>query len=147
MDVVKWNPFRELEELQKRMTQMFGETPFRRRDEPFLFADWMPEVDVQETENEYAVKADLPDVKKEDVKVELEDGVLTIEGERKHEKEEKGKKFHRVERRYGQFIRRMALPRDVDASKVQAEFKEGVLTVRIPKTPNGKAKAIEIKVA
>ena len=77
MSMVKWNPFRELEELQTRMNRLFNDTPVGRRDEPFLFAYWAPAVDIQETDKEYAVKADLPEVKKEDVKVELQDGVLT----------------------------------------------------------------------
>jgi HSP20 family protein len=145
--MVRWNPFRELEELQTRMNRLFGETAFGRSDEPLPFADWAPAVDIQETDKEFAVKADLPEVKKEDVKVELHDGVLSIEGERKQEKEEKGKKFHRVERRYGQFIRRFALPTDVDPAKVHAEFKDGVLNVTLPKAPNGKGSAVQIKVA
>jgi HSP20 family protein len=129
------------------MNRLFSDTPAGRTDEPFVFADWAPAVDIQETDKEYTVTADLPEVKKEDVKVELENGVLTIEGERKQEKEEKGKRFHRVERQYGQFIRRFALPNEVDASKVQAEFKDGVLSVKLPKSTNGKAKSVEIKVA
>jgi HSP20 family protein len=147
MSMVKWNPFRELEELQTRMNRLFSDTPAGRTDEPFVFADWAPAVDIQETDKEYTVKADLPEVKKEDVKVELENGVLTIEGERKQEKEETGKRFHRVERQYGQFIRRFALPNEVDAAKVQAEFKDGVLNVKLPKSANGKGKSVEIKVA
>jgi HSP20 family protein len=147
MSMVKWNPFRELEELQTRMNRLFNDTPVGRTDEPFLFADWAPAVDIQQTDREYAVKADLPEVKQEDVKVELQDGVLTIEGELKQEKEEKGKKFHRIERQYGQFIRRFALPTEVDAAKVHAEFKDGVLSVKLPKSTNGKAKSVEIKVA
>jgi HSP20 family protein len=86
-------------------------------------------------------------VKKEDVKVEFEDGVLTVEGERRQEKEEKGKTFHKIERGYGKFVRRFALPTEVDATKVSAEFKEGVLNVHLPKSPNGKPKATVVKVA
>jgi HSP20 family protein len=146
MDMVKWNPFRELEQMQARINRMLGD-PGARFDEPFAFADWEPAVDIQETDNEFAVKADLPDVKKEDIKVELANGVLTIEGERKKEKEEKGKKFHRIERQYGQFVRRFALPADIDGTTVKAEFKDGVLNVHVPKSPNGKPKTVEVKVA
>jgi HSP20 family protein len=92
------------------------------------------------------IKADLPEVKKDDVKVELADGSLTIQGERKQEKEEKGKRFHKVEREYGKFVRRFELPNEVDASKVQAEFKEGVLNVHLPKSATAKPKTIDIKV-
>jgi HSP20 family protein len=101
---------------------------------------------VQETDKEYLVKADLPDVKKEDVKVDVKDGMLTIEGERKQEKEEKGKKFHRIERSYGKFVRRLAMPTDVDEQKAAAEFKDGVLQVHLPKSPTAKPHAIDIKV-
>ena len=146
MNIIKWDPFRELEVMQARLNRMLNESP-GRPDEPFAFADWAPAVDIQETDKEYAVKADLPEVKKEDIKIELADGVLTIEGERKKEKEENGKKFHRVERQYGQFVRRFVLPNEVDAAKVKAEFKDGVLNVQLPKSANGKGKSVEIKVA
>jgi HSP20 family protein len=104
-------------------------------------------MDVQETDKEYLIKADLPDVKKEDVKVAIEEGILSVEGERNQEKEEKGRKFHRVERAYGRFVRRMAVPTDVDATKVVAEFKDGVLNVHLPKAQTAKAKTIDVKVA
>jgi HSP20 family protein len=109
-------------------------------------ADWVPSVDVSETEGEYQIKAELPEVKKEDVKVTVEDGVLTIQGERKHEKEEKGKKYHRVERSYGSFVRSFTLPDLVDEEKVKAEFKDGVLNVQLPKSEKAKPKAIEVAV-
>jgi HSP20 family protein len=88
----------------------------------------------------------LPEIKKEDLKVTVEDDVLIIRGERKGEKEEKGKKYHRIERSYGSFERRFTLPEEADASKISSEFKEGVLTVHLPKNPNAKPKAVEIKV-
>jgi HSP20 family protein len=147
MNVVKWNPFRELEEMQNRLNRVFNVPQGEKAEEPFLFADWAPAVDIQETNDEYLVKADLPDVKKEDIKIELVNGVLTIEGERKQEKEEKGKKLHRVERQYGQFLRRFTLPEEIDAAKIAAEFKDGVLNVTLPKSPNSKPKKIDIKVA
>jgi HSP20 family protein len=146
MNIIKWDPFRELEDMQARLNRMLNESP-GRTDEPFAFADWAPAVDIQETDKEYVVKADLPEVKKEDIKIELADGVLTIEGERKKEKEENGKKFHRVERQYGQFVRRFVLPNEVDTAKVKVEFKDGVLNVHLPKSANGKVKSVEIKVA
>ncbi len=147
MNIVRWDPFRELEGIQTRLNRVFGDRPFRgiERDE-VSFAEWAPAVDVQETENEYLVKADLPEVKKEDVTVEFEDGILTVEGERKLEKEDTGRTFHKIERGYGKFVRRFALPTEVDGTKVSAEFKEGVLNVHLPKSPNGK-RAIAVKVA
>jgi HSP20 family protein len=147
MNIVRWDPFREIDGIQARLNRMFGDRPFRTFEgEEAPFADWAPAVDIQETDKEYVVKADLPEVKREDVKVEFEDGVLTVEGERKIEKEEKDKKFHRVERAYGKFVRRFALPTEVDGGHVSAEFKEGVLNIHLPKAINAKAKAIAVKV-
>jgi HSP20 family protein len=146
MDIVRWNPFRELEDIQRRLNRMFNDTTPRMAEEPFFATDWAPAVDIQESDKDYAVKVDLPEVKKEDIKVEMRDGMLSIEGERKQEKEEKGKKFHRIERQYGQFVRRFALP-DVDQAKVQAEFKDGVLSVTLPKTATAVPKPVSIKVA
>lgn len=148
MSLVRWNPFRELEDMQSRLNRLFGDAPFPRMGEDSMsFSGWSPAVDVQETDKEYLIKADLPDVKKEDVKVELLDGALTIEGERQQEKEEKGKKFHKIEREYGKFLRRFALPSEVDRSKVQAEFKNGVLNVHLPKSATAKPTAVEVKVS
>jgi HSP20 family protein len=111
-----------------------------------IVADWTPTVDISETDGEYQIKAEIPDVKKEDVKVTLEDGVLTIQGERKQEKEEKGKKYHRIERSYGSFVRSFSLPDVIDEEKVKAEFKDGVLSLHLPKSEKAKPKAIEVKV-
>jgi len=148
MNLVRWDPFRELEGIQTRLNRMFGDRPFRDFEGgEAAFAEWAPAVDIEETDKEYLVKADLPDVKKGDVKVEFEDGVLTVEGERKMEKEEKNKKFHRIERNYGKFVRRFALPTEVDGAKIAAEFRDGVLNVHMPKSPNGKTKAISVNVA
>jgi HSP20 family protein len=149
MNIVRWDPFRELEEVSSRLNRFFGQPAVRRgaEDESAFFADWAPAVDVQETETEYLVKADLPEVKKEDVKVDIKEGILSVEGERRQEKEEKGKKFHRIERSYGKFVRRLAVPTDVDEQKVGAEFKDGVLQVHLPKTAAAKPRAIDIKVA
>jgi HSP20 family protein len=115
--------------------------------ETMIVADWTPSVDISETEGEYQIKAEIPDVKKEDVRVTLEDGVLTIQGERKHEKEEKGMKFHRIERSYGSFVRTFSLPDVIDEDNVKAEFKDGVLSLHLPKSEKAKPKAIDVKVA
>ncbi len=148
MALVRWNPFRELDDMQTRLNRLFDEVPFQRsREGGMSLSAWSPAVDVQETDNEYLIKADLPDVKKEDVKVELLEGALTIEGERQQEKEEKGKKFHKIEREYGKFVRRFVLPSEVDSSKVQAEFKNGVLNVHLPKAATAKPKAVDVKVS
>jgi HSP20 family protein len=147
-----WNPFRELDEVQNRLSTFFGGAPelrFPRRlfgNGDIALPDWSPQVDISEDEREYLVKADLPEMKKEDVKVTVENGVLSISGERKTEKEEKKKKFHRIERSYGTFLRTFALPENTDSAKIAAEFKEGVLKVHLPKTPVAKPKPVEVKV-
>ena len=149
MNLVRFDPFRELEEMSSRLSRFFGQPATRRpgEEDGAFFADWAPAIDLQETDKEYLLKADLPDVKKDDVKIDVRDGVLTVEGERKQEKEEKGKKFHRIERSYGKFVRRMALPTDVDDQQIAAEFKDGVLSVHLPKSASAKPRAIDIKVA
>jgi HSP20 family protein len=149
MNLVRWDPFRELEEVSTRLNRLLSQPLGRRptEEEGSWVAEWAPAVDVQETDAEYLIKADLPEVKKEDVKVELQDGMLFLQGERKQEKEEKGKKFHRIERAYGRFERRLALPSEVDAQKVAADFKDGVLRVHLPKSVSAKPKTIEVKVS
>jgi HSP20 family protein len=144
MALVRWDPLRDLENLSSRLSQLFGET--RSNDDTATLFSWSPAVDVAEDEKEYVVKADLPEVKKEDVKVNIQDGLLVVEGERKQEKEEKGKKFHRIERSYGKFVRRLGVPSDVDATKVSAEYSDGVLRVHLPKAPTAKPASIDVKV-
>ena len=136
MELARWNPFRELEDMQGRLNRLFGEAPFARtgRERHCPFPAGRPPSTSRRRTRSTSIKADLPDVKKEDVKVELLDGTLTIEGERQQEKEEKGKTFHKIEREYGKFLRRFAMPSEVDASKVQADFKNGVLNVHLPKS-------------
>jgi HSP20 family protein len=148
--LTRWEPLREMEDFQNRLSTLFGR-PLRRGNgqgqEEITLADWMPLADITEDEKEYLIKAELPELKKEDVKVTVENGVLTISGERKFEKEEKKKKYHRVERGYGTFMRSFALPDDADGNKVKAEFKNGLLTVHLPKSERAKPKHIEVNVA
>ena len=143
-----WNPFRELDEVQNRLGGFFGGRfpRFGDGNGGLKLADWSPQVDITEDDKEYLIKADLPEMKKDEIKVNVENGVLSVSGERKTEKEEKNKKFHRIERSYGTFMRSFALPDDADGTKVAAEFKEGVLRVHLPKNPVAKPKAIEVKV-
>lgn len=148
MSLVRWDPFRELEDMSTRLNRLFSRpAPVGPDQDGAVFADWAPAMDVQETDTEYMVKTDLPAVRREDVKVTVENGILAIEGERRMEKEEKDKKFHRIERNYGRFVRRLAVPSEVDGQKVSAEFKDGVLNVHLPKSPQAKPKTIDIKVA
>ncbi|TKS59902.1 MAG: heat-shock protein Hsp20 [Nitrospira sp.] len=147
MTLVRWDPFRELEDMSERLNRVFTRPASRTGGkEHLIVADWVPTVDISETDGEYLIKAELPDVKKEDVKVTVEDGVLTLQGERLREKEEKGKKYHRVERSYGSFLRSFTLPESVDESGVKAEYKDGLLNLHLPKTEKVKPKAIDVKV-
>lgn len=146
--LTRWNPFRELEEMSSRLNRLLawpamGETT----REAMTNTTWAPAVDIAETETEYLVSAEIPDVKKEDVKVLVQNGVLSISGERRSEKEEKGKRFHRIEREYGSFMRSFELPGDVDDAKLAAEFKDGMLKVHLPKSPQAKPKAVSVKIA
>lgn len=153
MNLIRYQPpafpvFREMEELSERFNRVFGgRTRGNGEKESLIVTDWMPVVDIQETETEYLVNAELPEVRKEDVKVTVENGVLTVQGERKQEKEEKGKRFHRIERSYGTFLRTFTVPLDAEESKVAADFKDGILRVHLPKTEKPRPKAIEVKVA
>jgi len=148
MTLVRWDPFRELEDMSERLNRVFSRPALRTNGkENLTVADWMPTVDISETEAEYLIKAELPEVKKEDVKVTVENGVLTLQGDRRQDKEEKGIKFHRVERSYGSFVRSFTLPESVDESSVKAEYKDGVLNLHLPKSERVKPKAIDVKVA
>lgn len=147
--ITRWDPFKELEDMQQRLSTMFGRAPVRKdgdKQESMTVAEWAPLVDISEDEKEYLIKAELPEVKKEEVTVSVQDDVLTIAGERKYEKEEKGKKFHRIERAYGSFERSFTLPEDADAGKVAADFKDGVLKIHLPKSEKAKPKSVEVKV-
>jgi HSP20 family protein len=148
--LIRWDPFKEMEELQSRFGPLLGLTPARTENggrELMTITEWTPSVDIIEDEKEWLVKADLPEVNKENVKVTVENGVLTITGERKFEKEEKDKKYHRIERSYGSFLRSFTLPDAADGTKVSAEFKDGVLKVHLPKSEKAAPRTIEVKVA
>lgn len=145
----RWDPFKDLEDMERRLSTWFGR-PLRRRNgeqEALTVAEWSPLVDIEESEKEYLIKAEIPEMKKEDVKIAVQDDVLSISGERKSEKEEKGKKYHRVERSYGSFLRSFTLPDDADGTKITAEYKDGVLRLHLPKSEQATPKAIEVKVA
>lgn len=143
-----WDPFRELEDLSSRLASGFGRSLWRREGKDNLaMAEWAPVVDITEDKKEYLINAELPGVKKEDVKVTVEHGMLTIRGERKFEHEEKEEKAHRIERAYGSFMRSFSVPDDADAGKIDAEFKDGMLKIRLPKSETAKPKQIDIKVS
>ncbi len=150
--LTRWNPFREMEDVQRRMSSLFDWSPFRRsnltaEEENITVPEWAPLVDIAEDEKEYLIKAELPEVQKDDVQVTVENGTLTISGERKAEKEQKGRRFHRVERYYGRFERSFSIPDDATAEDVKAEFKDGVLRVHLAKSERARPKQIEVKVS
>ena len=143
-----WDPFREMEEFSNRMNRLFGLTrgPANGEHELLATTDWSPSCNVSETDEEYRIHAELPSVKKDDVHVTLKDGVLTVQGERREEKEEKGVKHHRREVSYGSFLRRFTMPDDADQSRVDATFKDGVLNVVIGRSKTKAIKATEIAI-
>lgn len=136
--------------MQNRLSSFFGRrVPLPKgggEGEEFTLTTWAPRVDIAEDDKEYVINAELPGVNKEDVKVSVENGTLSISGERKTEKEEKGKKYHRVEQTYGTFMRTFALPESSSGEKISAEFRDGILKVHLPKDEKAKAKAIEVKI-
>ena len=143
MAIVRWNPAADLASMEiDRLNQMFSEfygDTFSRT--------WVPAVDIYETDqHEVVLKAELPDVKREDIKVTFENGVLTLKGERQFEQETKRESFQRIERRHGAFSRSFTLPTSVDATRISATYKDGVLTIRLPQREEAKAKQIDVNV-
>jgi HSP20 family protein len=149
--VTTWNPLREMEQAQNRLNQIFlGSFPNRMGSgeiPSMAVADWSPEVDISEDDQGYLLKADLPEMKKDDVRVTVEEGVLSVSGERKSEKEDQKKKFHRIELSFGTFRRSFTLPEDADSTKVTADLRDGVLRVHLPTARVAKSKATQVKVA
>jgi HSP20 family protein len=133
MRVIHWEPFRDIDDVFDRF---FADT-LRRRARPASQAqtgyDWAPVADVTESDGEYLIKAELPEVRKEDLSLTVQDGVLTLSGERKQEKRAEGEKAHRIERSYGTFARRFALPENADEQAIHAESRDGVILIHIPK--------------
>ena len=134
MNIVNWTPFRDMEGFFDRYYNALGRTPMAGNDvELRKKLQWRPSVDISETDKLYLIKAELPEVKKEDVDVSIENGVLTIAGERHYEAEEDTETKHRIESMYGRFARSFTLPNDVDEAKIAATSENGVLKVRLPK--------------
>lgn len=143
MNVIRWEPFREMENLFRDYAPLWGRSLRRNSDDA---AEWKPLANITETDKEYLIKAELPEVKKEDVKITLEDGVITISGERKKEAEHKDANEIRIESYYGSFARSFALPDNVDVDGIRAEVKDGVLKVHVPKTAASKSKPRKIEI-
>jgi HSP20 family protein len=146
MSLIRWEPFGGVDEFFNRMPGMLGRWPRTLETSGKNLFDWSPSVDISETDNEYLIRADLPAVRKEDVHVTVDDGLLTISGERQQKTEEKTEKSHRVETLYGKFSRSFSLPENVDAAKIRAESKDGVITVHVAKARTEPKKPTEIKV-
>ena len=159
MDLVRamMNPdtLRDLENMSDRINRLLARRSragssrdeSSGRDESMALVEWVPVVDVMETDEDFQIRAELPGVEKEDVKLSVENGVLAISGHREQEKEEKGKRYHKIERAYGSFARSFTMPDVVDEQKVTAEFKNGVLTVRLPKSEKARPKSIEVRIS
>lgn len=147
--LTRWNPFREMEDALERFGRLMPRRPALQGEsgqETMTIADWAPAVDIAETDNEYQIKVELPEVRKEDVKVAVNQGVLTIQGERRSEREEQNKRYHRIERSYGTFLRSFTLPEGVNDDGVRARFKDGMLYVHVEKSEKAKPRSIEVKI-
>lgn len=148
MTLIRWTPFRELDDIFGRYSPYLGHRPGNAAGSADEGAQksWTPVANISETEAEYLIKAELPEVAREDVKVTVDDGVITIQGERRKEAEHKEEKFHRIESFYGSFARSFRLPEDADVAAIQAESRNGVLKVRVPKQPAARARTVEVQV-
>ena len=147
MSMVRFDPFRDLAVLQDRMNRMFNDAWSNRGQEDHMLSrgTWTPPVDIYEAEGQLVLKAELPDMRREDIDVTVENHTLSIRGERKLDNEIKQESFHRVERAYGSFIRTFSLPPTVDAGNIGAEYKNGVLTVKLPFREEAKPRTIDVQ--
>jgi HSP20 family protein len=144
-NLMQVDPFRNLFDLQREINQLFESNAHGASREGVALSTWTPAVDIYEDEQSFMIKAELPEVSREDVKVGLNDNVLSISGERRVENEDKREGYHRIERSYGQFYRSFTLPPNVNAEAINAEFKDGVLRLTLPKREEAKPKQIEVK--
>lgn len=147
MTITRFDPFREFAVLQDRMNRLFGDQ-YMRNDDVSTHGSWMPPVDIYETENhDVVLKAELPDMTREDIEVTVEHNTLTLRGQKKLPADVKEEQFRRVERNYGSFSRTFTLPNTVDATKVSAEYKNGVLTVKLPFREEARPRTVNVEVA
>lgn len=146
MNLVKWNPWREMTDWHNRINRFFNEDflPGTRLEDESAFNTWSPAVDIYDNDDNIVIKAELPGVDKKDVEVELKDRVLTLKGERSYENEVKEENYHRKERVFGRFHRSFMLPEGVADDKIKADFKDGVLKIEIPKPEEHKPKKISV---
>ena len=146
MNLVKWSPWREMPTLQNRFNRLFDDPFFRvgQMDDDAGMGLWNPAVDLYEKDDHFMIKAELPGVDKKDIKIDLQDRILTLSGERTYDNEVKEENYYRRERSYGKFQRAFTLPADVDSDKIKAEFKDGVLQIEVPKPEEKKAKQVTV---
>jgi HSP20 family protein len=145
--ITRWEPFRELNTLQDRLNRLFQDSYARGADELMTAGSFVPAVDVYEDEQAITLKVEAPGIEQKDLDIQVENNTLTVRGERKFEKEEKEENFHRIERRYGSFVRSFTLPNTVDTEKVDAEYENGVLRIRLAKRAEAKPKQIKVNVS
>lgn len=144
MTLVRWNPMRDVLAMQEQMSRLMNEAYGRQSDE-MDYGAWLPPVDLKEEETRYVVDVELPGLRKEDIEVHLENGVLTIRGERRFEKDTQKENYHRIERSYGKFSRSFSLPTRVNPEGISAQYRDGVLQVVVPKAEESKPKKIAIQ--
>ena len=146
MDLIRWNPWKELGSLREHMNWLLSDSLFRSdgSESDLAMGLWHPRVDMFEKDDKVVIKAELPGLEKKDLNLEIKDGVLTLKGERKYDHEVKEENFYRREMSYGKFIRSFTLPAEVDADKIKAEFQNGLLTVEVPKSEAHKPKQIKV---
>jgi HSP20 family protein len=146
-EVARWTGANLIEEARKEMEDVFRRLfgPIEKVKGEDKLAAWSPRVDVSETDNEFVVVADIPGVEPKDVEVTIHEGVLSFKGEKKEEREEKNKNYHRMERFVGSFFRQIPLPAGADEEKVTATFNNGTITVHVPKKPGMKPRRVEVK--
>jgi HSP20 family protein len=148
MALVKWNPlFADLAATRERFSRLFGRDDIWDTEGVTTGGEWIPTVDIIENDHALTVKAELPGIEAKDVAVTIDNNVLTLRGERRLEKEVKKENYHRMERAYGGFARSFVLPAFVDADKVKAEFKNGLLTITVPRRENAKTRAVDVTAA
>lgn len=149
MAITRFDPFRDLAVLQDRMNRLFNERYGQGQDEDHMLSrgTWVPPVDIYEADGQLVLKAELPDMRREDIDVTVENSTLSIRGERKLDNEIKQENFHRVERAYGSFVRSFSLPPTVDSGRIAAEYKNGLLTVKLPFREEAKPRSINVQVA
>ena len=149
MSIVRWDPWTTLPSLQDRINRIFEEAfpkPSAAKEGEFELADWRPVVDTYEQNDTFVIKAELPGIKKEDVSIDIKDNILTLKGERSHEADIQEKNYYRKERSYGKFYRAFTLPDAVDPNRIDASYKDGVLSVTLPKGEKAKPKLIDVKI-